>query len=339
MMILLVLSIAVAKTLFSTGFFREIYPGFEGRIVEEIQLPGVEDIAICRADSFLILSMDDRAARRDGNAHQGGLYKIDLRKPIEPVLISGNFDQTLYPHGISLLKTDSGQYQLLVINHVQGKHTVEKFALFGDSLVHKESISDPALISPNDLVAIDENHFYVTNDHKYRSGMNRFFEDYLGLAISNVVYFDNGGFSEVADGIAYANGINYDVDRNLMFVASPRGFRVKVYSKQSDGNLEFIEDIRTRTGVDNIEFDEDGKLWIGCHPNLMKFARYATGKTPESPSEIITIDYRGEDDYEVKSVFVDDGSIVSASTVAVPFGNLVFIGNVMDESVVVWEKE
>jgi len=237
-----------------------------------------------------------------------------------------------------MIKTDSSTYMILVINHVEDQHSVEKFNLYGDSLVHLESITDPLFNSPNDLVAISEDEFYLTNDHKYRTGFNRILEDYLGMSLSNVIGYNDGKATEVASEIAYANGINYDQESNLLFVASTRAFRVKVYQRRADGTLNYQEDIKVKTGVDNIEIDEDGKLWIACHPNLLMFASYAKGKSEIAPSEIITIDYRGIGDYELKSIFVNEGEVVSGSSVAIPFENQVFIGNVMDDHVTVWER-
>ena len=104
-----------------------------------------------------------------------------------------------------------------------------------------------------------------------------------------------------------------------------------MYNRQSDGSLNFIESIEAATGVDNIEFGPSGKLWIGCHPSLLHFSSYAAGKKEIAPSEIITIDYRSEGDYDVESIYVEDGTEMSAATVAVPYEDLIFFGNVMDD--------
>ena len=105
-----------------------------------------------------------------------------------------------------------------------------------------------------------------------------------------------------------------------------------------NGSLNFIENIDCGTGVDNIEFDEDGKLWIGSHPNLLEFASYAKGKKDKSPSEIIVIDYRGKGDYSIEQIYMEDGTEMSASTVAPTLGNLILVGNVMDEHFLVLER-
>lgn len=336
---ILVLIIAyVAHIFISTGYFRTIENTFEGNIVKKINIVGAEDIMISRKDSFAIISSTDRAAFPNEAQEVGGLYLIDLTsKDFKTIHLTKDFNRPFAPHGISMFQKDSS-YIIAAINHTKEGEFIEMFELNGDSLTHQKTLQNELVFSPNDLVLLDETRFYITNDHKYKKGLGRLAEDYLGLAISNVVYFDGENYTEVADGIAYANGINYDVERNLLFVASPRGFLMKVYETNDDGSLNFIEDVDCGTGVDNIEFDTEGHIWIGSHPNLLEFAAYAKGKKEKAPSEIIKIDYRKKGDYEIEQIYMEDGTEMSASTVAATFGNLIFVGNVMDQHFLILER-
>ena len=247
----------------------------------------------------------------------------------EPIHLTKEFHKPFAPHGISVFKKDS-IITIAVINHTLKGEYIEIFSLTNKKLTHQKTLQDKAILSPNDIVLLDENQFYFTNDHKYKEGIGRLCEDYLGIRLSNVIYFDGKSYSEVASKIAYANGINIDRNRNLLFVASPRKFLIKVFQKNKNGTLSFIEDINCNTGVDNIEFDDNHQLWIGAHPNLLHFAAYAKGKKEISPSEIIKINYKQKGDYTIEQIYVENGANMSASTVAAPFGNLIFTGNVMD---------
>ena len=111
-----------------------------------------------------------------------------------------------------------------------------------------------------------------------------------------------------------------------------------MYQKNKNGTLTFIEDINCKTGVDNIEFDKNNNLWIGAHPNLMHFAAYAKGNKETSPSEIIKISYKEKGDYTIEQIYMEDGKKMSGSTVAVPFGNLILTGNVMDTHFLILER-
>ncbi len=342
-LIILILLIGLSAFVFhifsSTGYFREIENRNDfGPIYTEIDLPGVEDITIARDDSLVILSADDRAARRDGREVVAGLFLLDMPKDdFSLINLSEGLDFPFFPHGISIYPISPGKYSLMAINHVDGKHSVEKFVLERNSLTHIETIRDEDFISPNDLVLVTPDQFYFSNDHGYTSGLGVFAENYLGYKAASIGFYDGQSASLKAGSIAYANGMQFNESDNLLYVASPRGFMVKVYEVTENWDLNLREDIATGTGVDNIELDENGDLWIGSHPNLLAFASYAAGKKPFSPSEVIRINYQ-ESQSSIESVFVDSGELMSASSVAVPWGDYLFIGNVMDTKVLVLKR-
>lgn len=336
--VFILLLLYVANIFISTGYFRTIENKFEGKIIKEINLPGAEDITISKIDSFAIISSTNRKKHTNTKQEKGGLYLIDLIKDnFTPILLTKEFTKPFAPHGISIYKKDS-IYVIAAINHTTNGEFIEMFELKNKTLSHKKTLQHKLIFSPNDIVLIDENTFYFTNDHQYKKGIKRLAEDYLGLAISDVIYFDGENYIKVADDIAYANGINFDKKRNLLFVASPRKFLIKVFHKNKDNSLKFIEDIDCKTGVDNIEFDTEVNLWIGAHPNLLHFAAYSKGEKETSPSEIIKINYISKNNYTIEQVYLDDGEKMSASTVAATFNNLIFTGNVMDDKFLILEK-
>ncbi len=337
--IVVLILIFVAHVLISTGFFRSVESKFEGEILKKIPITGAEDITISRTDSFALISATARPSYPPNKQERGEIYLIDLKtSDYQPKLLSAGFTKPFAPHGISILKTGEKAYLVMVINHTEQGHSIEVFNLNNHQLSYVKSLTDPAMISPNDLFIVDENRFYFTNDHGYVKGLGRIVEEYTGLGWSNVVYFDGTNYKEVADGIAYANGINADLKRNLLFVASPRKFLVKVYAIKKDGVLSFVENIPCGTGVDNIEMDQQGHLWIGAHPNLLQFGEYAKGKKKTAPSEIIEIIYKEKGDYSMEQIYLDDGKDMSGASVAVPFGDLIFAGNVKDDHFLILKR-
>jgi arylesterase/paraoxonase len=337
--IFLVIIIYILYTFVSTGFFREINNSSDF-LITKYELPGVEDMEISYEDQFIILSSDNRKSRRNGQPVQGGLFYFDLNDPDKsPYLLSESFSSTLYPHGISLKKIGKGKYRLWVVNHPEGRHTIEVFDLEKSNLIHVNTLTDEMLISPNDIVAIDSVRFYVTNDHGFDSKLGLLAENYLGLSVSDVVYFDGRQFTQAAKGIAYANGIAFDASRSILYVASPRTFSVKVYGLEEGGKLNHHTDIYTGSGVDNLVIDPNGDIWSGAHPNLLQFTSYAQGNSKKAPSEVIKINLIKDNQYKVRSIYVDDGSTVSASSVALPFQDKIFVGNVMDEYFVQLQKK
>jgi arylesterase/paraoxonase len=333
--LILLLIAFVLYTFYSTGFFRTVENRFDGEVIKEIALKGAEDITISYTDSFALISATARLEFPPTGQERGGLYLMELKSGNFVVKhLTAGFTLPFAPHGISMLKIDS-TYTVAVVNHTSDGHTVEVFSLYQETLTHIRTQKSTSLISPNDIVLLDEKRFYLTNDHGYEHGMGRLVEEYGNLAISNVLYFNGQEYSEAAGGVSFANGINIDTARNLVFVASPRRFLVKVYEPKEDSSLEFIEDIPCGAGVDNIEFDQEGNLWVGAHPDLLHFASYAKQKKKISPSEILKIEYRGLGDFTVESIYENDGSQLSATSVACPYGDLIFAGTVKDDKLLI----
>ena len=111
-----------------------------------------------------------------------------------------------------------------------------------------------------------------------------------------------------------------------------------MFKKNNDNSLSFVEDIYCGTGVDNIEFDTDNNLWVGAHPSLLHFDSYSKGNSEFAPSEIISIKYIEKNNYIKENIYLEKGQAMSGSTVAAPFGNLILMGNVMDDHFLVLRK-
>lgn len=337
--VIAILFFGVIGILIPAGMFKNIVPHYSGSITEvDLPLAGPEDFTLDRDAGLAFISADDRRSNLRGNPVPGAILLIDLNQPgairnITPPL------PDFHPHGISLWRAASGDLFLFAVNHQKqySHHTVEKFVWRNDSLIHLESFLDPDLMtSPNDVVAVGERSFYVTNDHGYgEKGLARTLEEYLQRSISYVNYFDGQAFRKVASGIAYANGINVSNDQQKIYVAATTGRNVLIYQRLTTGDLVLEKDIPTQTGVDNIEVDEHGVLWIGCHPQLLKFAAHAADSTKISPSQVIKINNGADDSYQVTEVFLNDGSGYSGSSVAVPYQNRLMIGSVFEKSILI----
>jgi len=67
---------------------------------------------------------------------------------------------------------------------------------------------------------------------------------------------------EKNENIAKTNIFNFVEFSFRHYVASLRKNMIKVYERQADGTLNFVEDIDCQTGVDNIELGEINDLWV-----------------------------------------------------------------------------
>jgi arylesterase/paraoxonase len=314
------------------GQFKTIEPHFSGKCKSVAGVVGPEDITIHPRTGVAFVSGCDRRAIQEGGAGGGAIFAYDLNAVTsEPVNLTPDADRDFRPHGISLFVGEAGHDVLFVINHQGGEHRIDVFDLKEGELIHREALTSPMLVSPNDIVAVGPDRFYVTNDHRYPSGWKRTLEDYLRLRRSNVLFYDGAEFVQAAAGIGYANGINVSPDGKLIYVCSITAGGLHIYDREPvSGKLELRETIDLRTGVDNIELDADGDLWIGAHPQLLSTAKHFKDKETISPSQVLHLTPRAGGGYDVEEVYLDTGAEISASTVAAVRGNRLLIGAIFE---------
>jgi|LakMenE18May11ns_1017448.scaffolds.fasta_scaffold9948234_6 arylesterase/paraoxonase len=286
------------------------------------------------------ISADDRHSRMaDRTDALGAIYRLDLNDLSgKPQLMAREPDTPIAPHGISLLKSNEGKDYLYVIDHIQGSHRILLYAISGGNQLKLVNTFQDAqfLISPNDIVAVNQQSFYFTNDHGSHGKLGRMFEDYLQLSRSNVVFCNQGQYSIAADGIAYANGINLSADGKRLYVASPIGKCVLEFQRDPvTGRLTDRQVTNYGTGVDNIELDEHGNLWVGCHPKLLSFIRHAGDSSRPSPSQVLRVGQTSDQrlEAEAEEIYLDEGKQISASSVAAVSGRHLLIGPVFDKKI------
>lgn len=323
----------VFKTLGDAGEFKTIVPHASGPCETVGGVLSSEDITIHPQTGMAFVSSDDRRPWfHGGHGKQGAILGYDLAAA-SPALVNltSDFQKEFHPHGIGLYVDEEQGASLFVVNHTQTGHAVEIFDLKKGRLIYRKSVHDPMLISPNDVLPVTREAFYVTNDHGSASKWGRMVEDYLQLARSNVLYYDGKAFRKVAGDLAYANGINRSADGRTVYVAATVAKKVYVYDRDAaTGDLSLRREIPLGTGADNIEVDRKGNLWIGAHPKLLTFVKYAKDSRRLSPSQVLEVDPYGAPPYKVTEVYLNDGSPLSGASVAAVFGDRLLIGSVFD---------
>ncbi len=333
----------VLKLGWDVGEFQSLKPHFSGTVQTIDKIVGGEDITIDRENNVALISADDRVARTSGDKDAvGAFYSLDVNDPnSKPVLIVRDPDEPIAPHGISLIALPGGRRLLYAVDHYssdpnkrQNRILLYEFTDDARLKLLQTFSNAPEIISPNDVAGIDENRFYFTNDHGSADATGRAIEDYLRLAKSNVVYFDGDSYRTVASGLAYANGIALSSDGMKVYVAATIDQAIHVYDRNpADGSLTASQRIDMKTGVDNIELDEAGNLWVGCHPKLLTFVRHSQDTRRLAPSQVYKISQDGSGVWSREEVLLDDGSQLSASSVAAVSGNVLLIGPVFDRKI------
>lgn len=303
---------------------------------------GPEDLTIDQERGWMYISSDDRRARLAGEESRGAIYLANLLKgSITIEKVSPELPFEFNPHGISLYKSSLGIERLFVVNHRSSGHFVEIFDVKAGNLTHLESISAPALYSPNDLVAVGIRSFYVTNDHGPEQGISRFMADLLRRPTGSVGYFDGQSFRIVVRELRYPNGIQVSPDANFIIVAETTGKKIRSFRREFvSGRLQQIHQLNLHTGLDNLEWVSEEELLIAAHPNMLAFMRHAQSASKPSPSQVLSLKFHADKGfYEPGEVIRASGKTFSGSSTATAFGNRLYIGNVFEPAIWVVDRE
>ena len=323
----------IVKTYYDAGEFKEIDPHFNTECKAIFGVLSSEDITIDPKTGFAFISSADRRTQWSSSSHvrKGAIYGLDLKaRDPELVNLTADFAEEFNPHGIGLW-LEGNEKSLFVVNHRQDGHFVEIFDFKDNRLIHRESVQGSLMHSPNDVIPVGPRTFYVTNDHGNSSDLGRVVEEYLQLARSLVLYYDGDDFRIVAEGLAYANGINLSPDGKTVYVAATVGQEVCVYDRdRGTEDLKLRHTIELGTGPDNIEVDERNNLWIGCHPKLLTFVKYSKDPEELSPSQVLKVTVQKPGLYTVDEIYLNSGEPLSGSSVAAVFGDTMLIGSVFD---------
>lgn len=285
-------------------------------------LIGPEDITVDLArDVAYVSATDSRAFMKEQRAF-GALYRYALGDERPKQLYTAD---RFHPHGIGYFSDGTAPDLLYVVNHeTMTSHAIEVFEVSDAGLRHVQTLRDPLLVSPNDVVAVRRGELYVTNDHGVNRGPGQLIDDLLRRERGQILQLKNGKFRVLASDLAYANGINAKPDGSELYVGESTGRRVRIYARDAaSGGITLRQTIDIGTGADNIELAPDGSFYVGAHPKLLTFLKHASNPEVLSPSEVVRI--AGG---KVEQVFLDPGDQLSASTVAAPFHDRLLIGSV-----------
>jgi hypothetical protein len=107
---------------------------------------------------------------------------------------------------------------------------------------------------------------------------------------------------------------------------------VHIFRRNVDNSIEVEKKLDLNTGVDNIEVDNN-RLIIGAHPNMLRFVLHSS-MGGHSPSQILAVNL---DTFQVEDLFLDDGKLISGSSIGVTFGGKLLIGPALVGNMVLCE--
>jgi len=354
--LLLIVLIGVFARLHQAGLDRvgEPYPrrilGFESCIPLYSEAIGAEDAAVLsHHPPQILLSAAPHRTLVESKVAEGGIYLLSLNEnqahSVQRVPLR-DFQGIFHPHGISIYHSQSGKTFLYVVNH-QNPGMPDQILIFeykNQELVWIETVVDSKLISLNDVVATGEREFFATNDHGTpRDSLYHIIETlYSGYAQASVVYWDGSNVEFVIEPgkYAFANGITQSEDGTMIYLAVSDPGDLIIFKRKEKGQLEHQFTVHLGTGADNLDVDEEGNVWIACHPNFVRFIIHVLIPSMPSPSQVMKVNLNTSP-VQVKEIFLsngDDQNDINASSTAIFTNNFMVITPVFDDHVLVCSK-
>ncbi len=327
--VIAVLGLTYVWILNKSGQFKTIENKISGKMeVIYHNVPGPEDMQADYTTNKLFIAA---CSRRPENLHpeRNGIYMLDAQSMEPPRKLVDDYSGTLVPHGMSLWREDSLLY-IFVVNHSKKGEFIERFLYNGtDTLKHLNSYEMKGLCCINDVAATGPNTFYATNDHATLTGFSRFMEDFFGFYKGSVVYYEDNKLTTLAEGIGYPNGLYYDKNRSKLYVGTSTEKSLVTFNVEPDKTLKQTDEVYLGSALDNVDLDLEGNLWTGTHPKMLDFAKYFADSTHHSPSMVFKLT-PDNGSFKAEEAYVNDGSELSGSTIAVHIGDELFIGGVFD---------
>ncbi len=338
------------RLMYDAGSFRDIVAHFDGTCERYAGFDGgTEDLLIDRDTGWVFVSSYDRRAELFGTGqHRGRIEAFQLGNLDAGIIdLTTALPEDFRPHGLSLYSGPEGK-RLFAINHPgDGTQPIEIFdvAYGADGtpmLTHAESIQDPLIISPNDLVAVGPRQFYAGNDFsiRERDGLDYQLELFGRLNRTTLVYYDGAQASVAARGLTYANGVNVSPDGRTLYLAETTDGTLRIYDRDpSTGALAQRSGpaglVRLGAGLDNIDIDDQGRVWVAAHPKLFALRPHMESPANLSPAQVIMIDPDDSGFGDIVEVYLGSGALASGSSVAAYYRGQMVIGVIFDKHVVI----
>lgn len=312
--------------------------------IDDIPILGPEDIAVDHAAGLAYVSSQDRGSewliagvlrqRTVDWTKRGRVYKMDLRNGLatEEMTVRIASGADFHPVGIDLYIGQSGDRRLFVVNHrTATEFSIEVFDILEGMLSHDATAMTSDLTLPNDIVAINNRQFYVSNSLSLPSLMQSL-EKAFCLPTGNVLFHDldidsASKWQRVACGIPYANGLALDRKRNRLFVASTLSSRLLAFPWNPARPWEPLsapETLLLEFMPDNLGWEDEDTLWA-AGSEFMKSIPYTFLLSHSAPSHVACIrlaDPVAKNPFagvRPERVYDNDGSEIAQCSVGAPY--------------------
>jgi arylesterase/paraoxonase len=335
--ILLVLLAAGFELLRFAGSFDALKPQFAGAC-RAIALAGSsEDIQVDRQRGIAYLSYLDRAASPGAETVSGSIMLLDLnlREPA-PRAAMGFDPADFRPHGMSLWQQPGQPARLFSISHIsKTEHVVEIVEQGASGFVPKATIRDAAFENPNAIAAVGPEQFYLVNTRPRQSRSQDRMTALLRKRNGSLVFHDGAKAITLLSDLRYPVGLALSPDRSRIYIAEATGKALRIFRRDPGNGVPTLEEVvDLGTAPDNLNVDDDGVVWMAAHPKLLSFIAHVEHPEKRAPTQVLRFDPNGAEP-RLRQVYLDDGTQISAGTVAARWRDDFLIGALLDKKVLI----
>jgi arylesterase/paraoxonase len=232
----------------------------------------------------------------------------------------------------------------MVVNHPKGfldydDTRVEIFDARDDgTLAHRRTVSVPGLLRINDIAATGPDSFYATSESDLKRGSVAEILSIItdGDRTGAIWYFDGTSGRKLDTGIGFANSLALTADGKTLYASGTLSRAIYVYTRDPATNAIQRRDMAfVGTGADNLDVEDDGRVWIATHPRLLSFVQHASNPAKGSPSQVIILEpAKSGKGGKVDQIYLKDGNDgFSGASVAIRDGDTMVLGSVFEEGI------
>ena len=166
-------------------------------------------------------------------------------------------------------------------------------------------------------------------------GLLRYFEVLTRRPWASITYYDGTKTKQVVRRFTSPNGITGTDD--ILYVSSTTDRELYKYQIKDNGGLRQIDKINLGAMADNLCVDQENNIYVAGHPKGLTFLKEMEKNDPKSPSIVEKISLNSPSElndegrlnaggkiadaflgkkYKVETVYADDGSILTAISIA-----------------------
>jgi sugar lactone lactonase YvrE len=138
----------------------------------------------------------------------------------------------------------------------------------------------------------------------------------------------------VADRLNAPAGAVLSPDGRFLYVSEAFNRRLDTYARHDfSGALDPLGTLAIPSNLDNLRFDDQGRLWVSSHPKRFAMGAFFADPSKPAPSEVFRVDLSDGVPQAATLVYSDLGQGIGGASVAAVLGRRLLIGSPLDAKI------